>query len=136
MGESSYLSTVTALLALALCWQGRHDEAEPLAEQSRELGASDDITTQAYWRNASSQILAARGDFDGAIRLADEAIAILEASHLLLDLSATFASAAEVYRLLGQTDRSRQLLERSLEASRKKENRSAFAWIERRIAEL
>jgi tetratricopeptide (TPR) repeat protein len=58
MGEIGFRSTTAAMLALTLCAQGRHDEAEPYAREAREFGASDDLTTQLYLRCAEAEILA------------------------------------------------------------------------------
>jgi class 3 adenylate cyclase len=73
-GERAYLSTVSALLALALAKQGRHMEAERFADESRLLGAKDDLITQIYWRVAKAKVAAAKGEQDEAARLATETV--------------------------------------------------------------
>ena len=75
-GETGFNSTVTGLLALTVCDLGRFDEAEEFAEKSRTLAAEDDFASQAVWRMAKARALAQRGEFDEALTLADEAVAI------------------------------------------------------------
>ena len=135
MGEAGYLSTAAAELALSLCWQGCHDEAELLVEESKELGAADDLTTQVYWRCALAQVLAARGEHDRAVGLTGEAIELLEQGDRLLDMSLVKLSAADVYRTAGRLDESRSMLEGALELAHQKGNVSGAAWVERLLAE-
>jgi len=73
-GERGYLSTVLALRGLALARLGRLDEAERLAAEARATGAEDDLITQVYWRVTQARVLAARGDLEGARRLATEVL--------------------------------------------------------------
>ena len=77
LGETGFNSTLSGLLATALCDQLRFDEAEMYASRSRELGADDDFATQSVWRMAQARVLSHRGDHDSAIALADEADAIM-----------------------------------------------------------
>jgi tetratricopeptide (TPR) repeat protein len=78
LGETGFNSTMTALLALSLCDQGRFDEAEPFVARSRGLGAEDDFATQVAWRMGDALVRSHRADHDGAIALADQAVAIIE----------------------------------------------------------
>jgi tetratricopeptide (TPR) repeat protein len=71
-GERGYLSTVSALLALALARQERYAEAEVFADKSRRIGADDDVITQIYWRVAKAQVVASRSELAEAGRLATE----------------------------------------------------------------
>jgi class 3 adenylate cyclase/tetratricopeptide (TPR) repeat protein len=76
LGETGFNSTITALLAIALCDLGRFDEAETFASRSRELASEDDFASQAAWRMAQARVLSHREDHEAALRLADGAIAI------------------------------------------------------------
>ena len=76
-GERGYLSTVSALLALALARQERYAEAESFADQSRLIGAEDDLITQIYWRVAKAQVAAAGGELAEAAHLAAEATELM-----------------------------------------------------------
>lgn len=73
-GERGYLSTISALLALALAKQGRHGEADGFADASRQLGGEDDVMTQIYWRVGKAQVAAARQEPGEAARLATETL--------------------------------------------------------------
>jgi ATP/maltotriose-dependent transcriptional regulator MalT len=73
-GERGYLSTVSALLAIVLARQGRYADAEPFADESRRVGAEDDLITQIYWRVAKAHVVASRGESASAGRLAAETI--------------------------------------------------------------
>jgi class 3 adenylate cyclase len=73
-GERGYLSTVSGLLALALAQQERYADAESFADESRRVGAEDDLVTQIYWRVAKAHVVAARGELAEAARLGTEVI--------------------------------------------------------------
>jgi tetratricopeptide (TPR) repeat protein len=75
-GETGFNSTVTGLLACTLCDLGRFDEAEEFSEKSRTLAAEDDFASQAAWRMARARVCADRGEFEEALSLSDEAVAI------------------------------------------------------------
>jgi class 3 adenylate cyclase/tetratricopeptide (TPR) repeat protein len=75
-GERGFLSTVSALLGLTLVKQERLDEADAMAEESRQLGASDDVITQIYWRVVKAHVAAGNGRAEEAARLAGEAAEI------------------------------------------------------------
>lgn len=64
LGETSFNSTMTALLALALCDAERFDDAERFVQRSRELSAEDDFASQAVMRMARARILSHRGNHE------------------------------------------------------------------------
>ncbi|MEP6476487.1 MAG: adenylate/guanylate cyclase domain-containing protein [Actinomycetota bacterium] len=78
LGERAYLSTVAAMLAHAICEQGRYEEAEMFCSLAQETGADDDITTQVLWRSARAKVLAAKGEPGEALRLARAAVAMAD----------------------------------------------------------
>jgi tetratricopeptide (TPR) repeat protein len=102
MGESSFLSTFAAELALILCSLGRWDEAVQWVEKSRSLGADDDLATQALWRQAAARLAANRGRFEEAVRLGRDAVSLLEGTDGLCYAADAHASLAEVLRLAGR----------------------------------
>ena len=77
-GHEGYKSTAAAELAHALCGLGRFDEAERYAAIARSVAAEDDLASQVYGRSAQAMVLAARGGFDEAERLAREAVQMFE----------------------------------------------------------
>ncbi len=79
-GETGFNSTMTALLALALCDGGSFDEAEEYVSKSRQLAAEDDFATQSAWRLALARILSDRGEHSAAVALAEEAAAMVDAT--------------------------------------------------------
>jgi class 3 adenylate cyclase/tetratricopeptide (TPR) repeat protein len=117
-GERSFLSTVSALLALALARQGRYEEADRFAEESRSLGSEDDVITQIYWRIAKALIVAAGGDPERAGRLAAEIVALTDETDDCFDGP---VAIFEVVDFLPQGER-RALLERALGEIERKGN--------------
>ncbi len=75
-GERGFRSTVCGLLGLAVAHQGRHEEAEALAERGRQLGDEGDVITQIYWRVTKAKVFAARGEAREARRLAAETLSL------------------------------------------------------------
>ena len=60
IGDLGYQATAAALVAQAICAQGRFDEAEAFCRIAREIGAEDDLATQVIRRGAEAKILASR----------------------------------------------------------------------------
>jgi class 3 adenylate cyclase/predicted ATPase len=101
-GEKGFLSTLAASLGRIVLEQGRLDEAWLLAERSRELGGSDDVTTQFGWRAVEARVLAERGAIEEAERLAREAVDLAETTEYmrnradgLFDLGVVLATAGK-----------------------------------------
>jgi class 3 adenylate cyclase/tetratricopeptide (TPR) repeat protein len=116
-GESGYRSTVCALLGLAVIQQERSEEAEELADLSRELGDEDDVITQIYWRVTKARVLAGRGEVDEARRLAREVLA-------LTDDYDNFDGPLATVEVAGclETEEARAALERALAGAEAKRN--------------
>ena len=130
-GERGYLSTVSALLAIALAKQGHSEEAGAMADESREVGAEDDLITQMYWRVAKAQVVAATGDGETAARLAAETT----------DLAANYetfdgpVAVVEVAQYLEPKAR-REALEKALAAATAKGNTLTAAQAREQLAAL
>jgi class 3 adenylate cyclase/tetratricopeptide (TPR) repeat protein len=75
MGEKAFLATSAVLLSQALYDQARFDEAETFNEMGEEA-SGDDPAMKAEWGPVRALILAQRDQFDAAIKLANEALAI------------------------------------------------------------
>ena len=104
LGEKGYLSTEFGTLAQVLFEQGRFDEAENLARLSQDVGASDDVATQALWRQVRAKLLAREGRLEDAVALAEEAVAITAGTDYWDTPSGALVDLGEVYRLAGRTD--------------------------------
>jgi class 3 adenylate cyclase/tetratricopeptide (TPR) repeat protein len=78
IGEVSWLSTVAALLAESLYAQGRHEEAEEFTQISESSAGAEDAYSQALLRSVRAKVLACRGEFEEAVRLAEESVALTE----------------------------------------------------------
>jgi class 3 adenylate cyclase/tetratricopeptide (TPR) repeat protein len=136
IGETGFNSTMTALLAGALCDLERFDEAETFVVRSRELSAEDDFASQVAWRMAQARIMSHRGDLEGALALADEAIAI----NALTDYLAWQAESDEVRGAVlaaaGRTDEALASFRSALERYERKGVVPLVARLRERIASI
>jgi ATP/maltotriose-dependent transcriptional regulator MalT len=96
LGERFNLSTVDGLLARALAAQGRLDEAEAMTRAVETVAAEDDVDAQAIWRGVRARILAARGEVEEGMRLANEAVKLRSATDSPLDRAEALMDLAEV----------------------------------------
>ena len=115
MGERGYRSTAVAFLAEALYAQGRLDEAQRLTEDAEALAGAGDVISQAQWRATRAKLLARRGEFGAAVRLADEALAQIPAMSVDPLLGETLTAKAEVLRLAGAPGDAETSLRRALQ---------------------
>ena len=131
-GERGYLSTAAALLGLAVVRQGRYDEADRLADESREIGTHDDVITQIYWRLVKALVLSDKGDLDQARRLAAEALELTYQTDDSLDVPMVTVELLDVF----EPDSLREILERALKNSDEKGNAVSSKLIRERLAAL
>jgi tetratricopeptide (TPR) repeat protein len=136
MGETGFLSTVSALLALALCAQGRYEEADEFASESETIGADDDLTTQAAWRAGRAQILAARGETDAAIAVGREGLALVSDTDMTSDQVTSLLGLGSTYAILDRRDEARAAFERAGELLSNKGVPLGAAYTRRLVAEL
>jgi class 3 adenylate cyclase/tetratricopeptide (TPR) repeat protein len=136
IGETGFNSTICALLANTLCDLDQYEEAGRFATKSRKLSAEDDFASQSTWRTAQARVLAARGDFREALRLADEAVAINEAT----DYSGWQGDGLEakglVLEVAGRGDDARVAFEEAIDRYERKGNVVAAARIRGRLDAL
>jgi class 3 adenylate cyclase/tetratricopeptide (TPR) repeat protein len=135
-GETGFNSTICGLLACTLCDLERFDEAERFAEKGRTLAAEDDFASQAAWRMARARVLADRGDFDAAIALADEAVAINGGTDYLVWQGDGLEVRGMVLEAAGRRDDARAAYGEALERYGRKGNVVAAARVRDRIAAL
>ena len=107
MGEQNYVATTACLLAEAVRRQGRSDEAASLARSAVELADPDDLTTQAGWRAVLARVAADAGDLDGALDLAEAALALLAPTDDLVARAEAHLDLADVLRRRGATEPAR-----------------------------
>jgi tetratricopeptide (TPR) repeat protein len=131
-GERGYLSTAAAVLGLALVQQGRYEEGELLADESRELGTDDDVITQIYWRMVKAVALAAKGDVDEARLLAAEALELTYRTDDSFDIPMVTLALFDVLA----PESLREFLERALTACEAKGNAVSAVQIRERLEAL
>src|SRR5262245_56318046 len=101
MGERGYFSTAASWLAEALYAQGRLDEAQQVTEEAKEATMPSDIDAQARWRTIRAKLLARRGQFPAAQRLADEAEVLISSTSWEALKAGVLMAKAEVSQLAG-----------------------------------
>ena len=82
----------------------RFEAAENRASSAALIGASDDALTQILSRQVRAKVLAARGRHSGAEQVAQEAIALADATDLLNVQADAYSDLAAVLALVGKTD--------------------------------
>jgi tetratricopeptide (TPR) repeat protein len=131
-GERGFLSTVSALLGLALARQGRYDEADRFADESREAGSDDDVVTQIYWRIVKSNVEAAKGNPDEAARLAADVVELTNKTDDTFDGPIALMDVADFL----EPARRRRVLERALAETTHKGNVVSAEQIRVKLAAL
>jgi tetratricopeptide (TPR) repeat protein len=77
LGEADQRARLSAMLAWVLVATGHSDEAEELARKSRRAAPNDSVAAQVLWRIAMAAVKATATEHESALRLTDEAIALL-----------------------------------------------------------
>ena len=112
-GEGGFRSTVLALLAFALCDQGRFDEARTVTEASAAITTPDDVVNVCFVAALRSRLAAVDGAIDEVERAARQALEALERSD-----NFAFAIAliliAEAKRQIGEVAEARSIASRAL----------------------
>jgi class 3 adenylate cyclase/tetratricopeptide (TPR) repeat protein len=134
VGETGFNSTITALLAMTLCDQGRFDVAEEFVERSREMTAEDDFASQSEWRIAKARILSSRGVHDEALALVDEAIEIADATDYLVWQGECHEVRGIVLAAGGRDEDARAAYEEAVDRFERKGNVIAAARARERLA--
>jgi class 3 adenylate cyclase/tetratricopeptide (TPR) repeat protein len=136
LGRWSEYSTVAAGLAGAYCELGQLNDAEEWAARGAERGAPDDAITQMLWRQARARVLARRGGYDEAERLAREAVEIGETTEDLSSKAETRADLGEVLALGGRAQEAAEAVEQALVRFEAKENVVMAERMRERLAAL
>jgi class 3 adenylate cyclase/tetratricopeptide (TPR) repeat protein len=118
--ETGYLATIVGGQAHAAFDLGLDDKALRFADEACAMAASDDFEPHARERFVRAQVLARRGDFEGADQLIAAAAELVDPTdYVILHLDLAFA-AAEVARLAVRPDAERAALERALSFAEEK----------------
>jgi class 3 adenylate cyclase/tetratricopeptide (TPR) repeat protein len=120
IGEMSWYSTVAGLLGEAVLQTGRRDEAEALAEASRDAAAPDDVYSQVIWRTVASTADAQSGLTERSERLAREAVDLVRRTDFLHLHWYALMSLARVLELLGRIPDAASAADEAAEAARLK----------------
>src|SRR5215468_8783270 len=124
MGERRLLATTAATLARAVAAQGpaRYDEATHLIAISQEVGADEDLSTQAVGQGVTARILADRGHFRDAEKLARSAAALAAQTDLLSERADTLLDLAHVLAAAGQVSEAHSAATQALDLYQRKGN--------------
>jgi tetratricopeptide (TPR) repeat protein len=114
LGERGYLSSATSKLADAVYAQGRLEKAERLTQEAQGLATADDTDAQIRWRTIKAKLLARRGQFQAAQRLADEAVALVSQTGWGSLTGEVLVGKAEVSQLAGMVNEAEDNLQRAL----------------------
>ncbi|MBA3717270.1 MAG: AAA family ATPase [Actinobacteria bacterium] len=131
-----YLATYAPALGRCLCQLGRFDEVEPLAQRGRELGNEQDVDAQRLWRQVQARVLAHRGRYEEAERLAREAVAILDQTDALSIQGDTRWDLAEVLAASGRREEAADAYEQAIERYARKKNLAMVAQARPRLEAL
>jgi class 3 adenylate cyclase len=118
-GETAQRSTLVGFQAWILALQGRDEEAGIAAEESRRLGAPDDVVTQMLWREAKGLVLARRGELEDADRITRECVEIADTTDSM-DVAMASLARAQVLVLLGRHEEAMDAARRSKEVCERK----------------
>jgi tetratricopeptide (TPR) repeat protein len=114
IGERGTLSTTMGMLAEAVYLQGRFNDAQQLTEEAESLALGDDVDGQARWRATRAKVLARRGQFAAARRLADDAITLVSETSYKVLRAQVLRAKAEVDGLAGARDQAEASLRAAL----------------------
>jgi DNA-binding SARP family transcriptional activator len=105
MGEKGILATTAALLARAIAAQGpsRYDEATQLITMSLRAGAGEDVSAQIIGQGLAGRILADRGCYAEAQKLANSAVQLAAQTDLLSQHADALLDLAHVLAAAGRT---------------------------------
>jgi len=136
VAANSQLSTAACTLGLALCEQGRFEEAQHYAEIGEKLGAKGDMETQVFRRRILARVNAEHGRRDEALRLAHEAVALVEPTDALNDRGDALIDLAEVLQVTGRPNDAFEPLQRALTLFERKGNMVSAGKVRARLASL
>jgi DNA-binding SARP family transcriptional activator len=136
LGELSHFCSVTTMLAQATYEQGRYDEADELSREAERSSRQNDVHSHIVWRGVRAKVMAHRGEFDGAERLAREAVEYAEASDFLHSHANALTDLAEVLAIAGRPQESAPAIEEAIRLHEAKGNVLAIAHTRKLLDDL
>jgi class 3 adenylate cyclase/tetratricopeptide (TPR) repeat protein len=136
IGDRSFRSTSVANVANHHYELGALEAAWTAATEAAALGASDDVATQTASRLVKAKVLARKGDFAEAERLARESVALAETVELAQLRGSAYDDLAEVLQLAGKRAEATAALERALDVYERKEAVALADRVRRRLENL
>jgi class 3 adenylate cyclase/tetratricopeptide (TPR) repeat protein len=134
MGERAVLASTEALLGMAVLAQGRADEADRLALRAARLVTEDDLSPQSLWRRIRALVLAGRGRFGDAERLADEAVELAARTDYLNEHAGALQDLGHVHALAGRRRDAQRARAHALALYQRKGNVVSAVGLERAAA--
>jgi class 3 adenylate cyclase/tetratricopeptide (TPR) repeat protein len=114
MGDLGHLCSLAPYLVDALYGQGRFEEAWPWVEIASGAAIDDDIDGQMSVRRVRAKLLAQRGEFEEAERVAREATVFGGRSDFLDEHAMTWEDLAEVLRFGGKEKEAAAAIEEAI----------------------
>jgi len=136
LGDRGFASTSAVNVARALLELGRDDEAEDWARTGRGMTTGDDLATQGPARGVLALVLARRGEYPAAERLAREAAALLDETDMLTQVADTHADLANVLVAGGKAEEAAAEFQRALELYERKGHLVGAEKVRVRLTEL
>ena len=135
-GQRGLVATLAGFQSILLGRLGRWDEAAVVAAIAHEQSHPDDLDSEAFWRRAEAQVIAHRGDLEGAVAMQRQAIEVIDRSDELMFQANARTELAGLLERSGDLDGARAALGEALTRYRAKEVVPAAAAVDRRLAEL
>ena len=127
LGEQSHFCSVSTMLAQATYEQGRYDEAYELSHEAERSSRPNDVHSHIVWRGTRAKVLARRGDYEEAEKLAREAVEYAEASDFLHSHANALTDLGEVLALANRPEESASAIEAAIRLHEAKGNALAVA---------
>jgi class 3 adenylate cyclase/tetratricopeptide (TPR) repeat protein len=136
IGETGWLSTNLALLALLFLDLGDPAAAEGVARRGLSIAAPDDISAVSVGRLALATLDARRGNADRAVEVVEELIGPVSSSDGDVFVGDWLSRAAQIYVAAGNRERARALFANALQRYRNKGATGLAAVLHQRMASL
>ena len=135
-GMENSAASAAGYLGLALCAQGRYEEAERFAGISERGAVANDANTQNVWRRVQARVLARQGAFGSAEAVGREAARLAEETDALDDHGDTLMDLADVLRVVGREGQTATTVAEALRLYERKGNVVSAAKAAALLAEL